>query len=114
MKSLFHKDKKLMKHLKDEDFFDVKTYPMATFSFIQNDEEIVSGELIIKGVTGTLASSPEITLEEDRIIVSGEVKVDRTVYGIKYNSSSYFQDLGSYAIKNNFDITFQLEYTLDP
>ncbi|MEO1418414.1 MAG: YceI family protein [Bacteroidota bacterium] len=113
MKSLYHEDKELMKHLKNEDFFDVKKYPTATFRFTQNEDQTVSGELNIKGVTGPLAFSPEITVEGGRVIVNGKVEVDRTYYGIKYNSSSYFQDLGSYAIKNIFDISFQLEYVLD-
>ncbi|MEL6633925.1 MAG: YceI family protein [Bacteroidota bacterium] len=113
MKSLYHEDKELMKHLKNKDFFDVKKYPTAIFRFAQNKDKKVAGELTIKGVTGTLAFSPEITIKDERVIVKGKVEVDRTYYGIKYNSSSYFQDLGSYAIKNIFDISFELEYVLD-
>ncbi len=36
------------------------------------------------------------------------MKLDRTKFDIKYNSSSYFQDLGNYAIKNDFDLEYEL------
>ncbi|MEM9327787.1 MAG: YceI family protein [Bacteroidota bacterium] len=112
MKSIYHEDKRLNSHLKKEDFFDVKKFPTATFKFAQNDSGAVSGELLMKGATGTLTFTPTIKTEQELISVDGDLEIDRTKYGIKYNSSSYFQDLGNYAIKNNFDISFQLKYTI--
>ena len=114
MKSISNKDKTLVKHLKNTDFFDVKKFPTAKMSFSQTEGGSVSGELNIKGVSGNLSFIPSIKKVGDQIMVTGKATIDRTYYGIKYNSSSYFQDLGSYAIKNDFDIAFQLVYTLDP
>lgn len=110
MKSIEHDDKDLSKHLKNEDFFDVKKYPFSTIRFIQKEDKSISAELEIKGVKGQLTFNPHVVIENNTVKVKGSASIDRTQYGIKYNSSSYFQDLGSYAIKNFFDIAFDLEY----
>ena len=52
MKSLYHEDKELMKHLKNKDFFDVKKYPTAIFRYAQNKDKKVAVELTIKGEKG--------------------------------------------------------------
>ncbi|MEM1324722.1 MAG: YceI family protein [Bacteroidota bacterium] len=113
MKSLFSESKKLTKHLKDKDFFDVKKYPIAILQFEQATNGEVAGELLLKGVTGEVRFQPKIEQKGNQLTVTGEATIDRTLYGIKYNSSSYFQDLGSYAIKNDFDIGFELVYVVE-
>ncbi|WP_190927337.1 hypothetical protein [Hymenobacter armeniacus] len=36
----------------------------------------------------------------------GTATLDRTQFGVKYKSHSFFQNLGSYAIRNDFQVTF--------
>jgi len=50
----------------------------------------------------------EIMKGEEGLRAKGKMTIDRTLYNIKYNSSSYFQDLGNYAIKNEFELKFEL------
>ena len=38
----------------------------------------------------------------------GEVEIDRTKFGIKYGSGSFFDDLGDRAIYDNFKIKFKI------
>lgn len=64
------------------------------------------GKLTIKGVRKPV--TVEIAVNSQHIKASATI--DRTLFGIKYNSASYFQDLGSYAIRNTFEIEADLVY----
>lgn len=114
MKSIFHANKKLTKHLKNSDFFDVKKFPTAQLNFGTREDESVFCTLRLKGVDGDISINPDIEINDEQIRVKGVVAIDRTHYGIKYNSASYFQDLGNYAIKNEFDVAFDLLYVQVP
>ena len=113
MPSLSHKDKTLEQHLKGDDFFDVAKYPEATFEATQiiykrNDNANAKGKLTIKGVTKPIEIPLQIKMQGTNEVITGKVVVDRTLYGIKYNSKSFFGDLGDQAIKNNFDLAFSI------
>ena len=108
MKSISHEDNALEKHLKAKDFFNVKKYPTSTFEIASVEDGMASGKLTINGITNPITFPITITAEEDSLNVSGKAVIDRTSFDIKYNSSSYFQDLGNYAIKNNFDLVFDV------
>ncbi|MEM9888177.1 MAG: YceI family protein [Bacteroidota bacterium] len=90
----------------------MKNYPTAILQFEQAATGVISGELLLKGVTGEVRFLPKVQKKGNQVIVLGDATIDRTKYGIKYNSSSYFQDLGNYAIKNDFDIAFELVYVV--
>lgn len=108
MKSISHEDAKLEKHLKAKDFFNVKKYPEARFQIEQMGNGVLMGSLSMNGHQSPISFAVSITESGDELRVSGKAEIDRTLFDIKYNSSSYFQDLGSYAIKNNFDLNFDL------
>ena len=110
MKSIQHDDKSLSKHLSNKDFFWSKKYPIATLKMISLENDNLTAELTIRGKTQSIQFPFELIEEEDIILVRGKLTIDRTEYDIKYNSSSYFQDLGSYAIKNEFDLLFDLHF----
>ena len=40
------------------------------------------------------------------IMVTSNIIIDRTSYGIIYNSGSFFSGLGDKAIRNTFDVSF--------
>ena len=109
MKSLNHSDTHLKEHLKGEDFFDVTKYQTATFivtnsKTISNNEIEVLGNLTIKKITKPV----KIKMTLDNKTYSGKMSVDRTLFGVQYNSKSFFDNLGDQAIKNNFDLEFKL------
>jgi polyisoprenoid-binding protein YceI len=110
MNSLKHSDDNLSAHLKDADFFHVNKYPSSEFIFKEQCNDVMEGVLRLKGVEKSITLKIDIQKLEDGIFVKGSGLIDRTQFGIKYNSSSYFQDLGSYAIKNEFMIQFDLHF----
>ena len=111
MKSIEHEDAQLKRHLKNKDFFHVQKYPEARLELerIENDE--VSGLLFIRGKEGSVVFPISFQEDDNALVIKGKMTVDRTKFDIKYNSSSFFQDLGNYAIKNEFDLEFEMVCT---
>lgn len=110
LRNLKHEDKNLENHLKAKDFFHTKKYPRATFRILRQEGSKIIGNLNIRGITKEVAINFGTKSINDLLLIEGKAEIDRTAFEIKYNSSSYFQDLGSYAIKNNFDLEFKLYY----
>ncbi len=104
--------KRLVDHLKNEDFFDVEKFPTAKFVVTKvtgvKNQATITGQITIKGITKDLSFPAEITFGKDVTVVkASQVKVDRTKFGVEYRSGSIFADLGNGAIEDNFvlDIT---------
>ena len=85
-------------HLKADDFFGTEKYPTS--------------KLVFKKVTdkgnGVFAVTADLTIKETTAPVNFEV--DRTKYGIKYGSGSFFADLGNKAINDDFDLTVTMHF----
>jgi polyisoprenoid-binding protein YceI len=109
-KSISHSDKKLEKHLKADDFFYVKKFPKALFQLTEIRGKKAYGELTMRGRTNSISFPIEIKKDTKSVTVKGKASINRTLFDIKYNSSSYFQDLGNYAIKNTFDLEFEVHF----
>jgi polyisoprenoid-binding protein YceI len=109
MTSLTTADGELQAHLKNADFFDVAKYPVCTMVLAPSKAGQAKGMLTIKGVTKRIAFPVTITKTTTGVRVKGICKIDRTVFGIKYNSASFFKDLGDYAIGNQFELAFDLQ-----
>jgi polyisoprenoid-binding protein YceI len=108
MPTLSHSNAELETHLKDKDFFDIAVYPEAIFVFSTITGNKVTGKMTIKEFTQTITVPLSITKKGNNLLMHAIFTIDRTKYNIKYNSSSYFQDLGNYAIKNEFDLDINL------
>lgn len=108
MKTIDSKDKQVSKHLKNKDFFYVKKHPESTLEMIAFDNGVLKANLSIRGISKTIECPVNLSKKNGKIQVKGKVTIDRTQFDIKYNSSTYFQDLGNYAIKNEFDLSFDL------
>lgn len=107
-------NRKLEKHLKNSDFFDVDLFPESTFKIKKNhqlitDENIMfQGDLTIKDTT-IISSIPSKILVEDNIVKAiGIVDIDRTLYGITYGSGTFFEDLTDKAIDDKFTLKFKI------
>ncbi|TRX66222.1 YceI family protein [Carboxylicivirga sp. M1479] len=105
-------NKKLIGHLFSDDFFSVEQYPTATLKIIEatnfkDNTSKVMAELTIKGQTKPVEF--DVTKKDNTYISS--IKVDRTIYGIRYGSGSFFDNLGDKAIDNIFtlDVTLVLK-----
>lgn len=98
---------RLISHLKNEDFFDVEKYPTAKFVITnvksENGKSMITGNMTIKGVTKSIIFPATISSNKNTIEAKASgVKVDRTQYGIQYNSGSIFTSLGDKAIEDHF------------
>jgi polyisoprenoid-binding protein YceI len=111
--SISHENKQLVAHLKGEDFFESAKYPVASFItdeviYTGAENAVAKGKLTIKGITKQMNIPVKLNSTDNALKVTGKIKVDRTAFGIKYNSANFFSNLGDQAIKNNFDLVFEL------
>lgn len=102
---------KLEGHLKSDDFFGVATYPTAKLVFNKvkstgkNSYE-VKGNLTIKDKTNPVTF--DISIYGNK--ATANVKIDRTEFGVRYGSASFFDDLQDKAIYDEFDLVTDLEF----
>ena len=102
---------KLEGHLKSDDFFGVEKNPTATLEFKKvtstgkNSYEIV-GDMTIKGKTNSITF--DISIYGNK--ANATLKIDRSLYDVKYGSSSFFEGLKDKAIYDDFDLIADLEF----
>jgi polyisoprenoid-binding protein YceI len=96
---------KLEKHLKDDDFFGVEKYSEARLVITkviapktEGENYQITADLTIKGITHSINFSSEVKINNDAFLATSTIKFDRTKWDIKYNSGSFFDDLGDYMI----------------
>lgn len=98
-------------HLKADDFFGTAKYPTAKIDF----------KLIADNGDGKYTVSADLTIKEITqpikfdIVVIGKtantaLKINRTKYGIKYGSGSFFENLGDKTISDDFDLNVSLKF----
>lgn len=108
----------LTSHLKSRDFFNVWQYPRSTFRGSRVEKiagaaagapnYAVTGDLSIKGISRPV-SFPVLAVQDKLgIHAKGTLVFDRTQYGIKYRSGSFFDALGDKVIDDKVQIDFDL------
>ncbi|AUD00377.1 YceI family protein [Spirosoma pollinicola] len=108
MTTIQHENDRLQAHLRDEAFFDVIHFPTATFALRSLTGTTATGQLTVKGVTRSISFPVVVSEENNGLRLKGRALIDRTQFGIRYNSTSFFADLGDQAIKNEFSLSFDL------
>ena len=111
--------KKLIEHLKSEDFFNTKKFGEAIFKIYQltplKDQELythsIEGSLTLKGRTHPLTFPIKVEYKKDKIYIEGQTEVDRTLYDIRYGSGKFFDNLGDNLIYDTFTIDFNIMAT---
>ena len=110
-------NKKLESHLKDPDFFDVDLFPVSSFTindsydFFIIDNIVFKGDLKIKDIVVEKSIPATISVNDSIAEAIGVIDVDRTLFGITYGSSSFFDNLADRAINNNFTLKFKIVAT---
>lgn len=105
---------KLEGHLKSEDFFGVENHPTASLIFTnvtknegKNEEGYsVEGDLSIKESTHPIKFNMVIVGNT----AESNLKIDRTKYGVRYGSGSFFDNLGDNTINDNFELDTTLKF----
>lgn len=106
-------NKKLVTHLKGEDFFSVEKYPSAklritTVTPAGAGKYHVKGKLTIKGITNEVSFPAEVTTSGKSLTAHAKIAIDRTKYDIKYNSKTFFSSIGDKAIDDTFNLDVAL------
>jgi polyisoprenoid-binding protein YceI len=106
-------NKKLVGHLKSDDFFSAEKNPLANFEITSvkkanGSEYTVVGKLSIKGITNEISFPAKINVSGGKVTAYGTAKIDRTKWHIKYGSASFFKGLGDKTINDEFEVKFEL------
>ncbi len=111
---------KLDGHLKAADFFAVDTFPTAEFKITKvmpvADNETtnvqVIGDLTIKGITNPVTIPAEVVRDGNEVTVkSQEFEIDRTEWGIEYNSKKVLGQAADNFIYDAITLTVELAAT---
>ena len=102
---------KLDGHLKSEDFFGTEKNPNATLVFKKIATKsaglyTITADLTIKGITNPVT----FDLAVKGNTANAKLTIDRTKYGIKYNSKNFFDSLGDKTINDDFELTVNLQF----
>ncbi len=102
---------KLEGHLKSDDFFGVTNYPTAKLVIKKvkatgKNAYEVTGNLTIKGKTNTITF--DISIYGNK--ATANLKIDRTLYNVRYGSTRFFDGLKDKAIYDEFDLIADLEF----
>ena len=108
-------NKKLIGHLKSDDFFDVANYPNAVLELvsgknISGNEFKFNGNLTIKGRTHPVTFKG--TVVENNSSYDADLKLifDRSKYDVRYRSASLFSDLGDRIIADDVKLTVKAKF----
>lgn len=105
---------RFLTHIKGEDFFGVEQYPTSKLTLTsvtkkEANQYELTGDLTIRDQTHPITFNAQMVENEGNINATSEFEIDRTKWGIIYDSGSFFQQLGDKAIKN--EITYRLNLT---
>ena len=100
---------KLEGHLKSDDFFGTAKNPKSTLVIKSlkstgGTNYDMTAALTIKGVTNDITFPATIAVTKTDVKATATFKVDRTKFGVKYGSGSFFDNLGDKAIENDFTV----------
>lgn len=102
---------KLNGHLKSEDFFGTEKFPTSKMVFTKvvdkgQGKYAVTADLTIKDVKNPVQF--DVVVKGNT--ATGKIVIDRTKYGIKYGSGSFFDNLGDKAIYDDFELDVKLQF----
>lgn len=110
-------NKKLVNHLKSDDFFSVEKFPIAEFKItdVKNYKDsktesnyLILGDLTIKGITHSIEFPAVVKNDSDKVSTTATIEVDRSKYDVRFRSGSFFTGLGDKLIYDNFTMNIEL------
>ena len=109
-------DNGLVSHLKDPDFFDVKKYPRGTFQLIKaikvagDSSYYITGQLTLRAITQEIHFPATIVKSGEDIIATASLTIDRTKWGITYNSGSLFGVVKDELLEDRVPVSLVLRF----
>lgn len=98
-------------------FFNAAKFPTGTFELTgvteENGKQIIAGNLTLKEVSHAIKFPATVTVTDaDVTISSEEFEIDRTKWGVNYNSGTLVKDLaGDKIINDNIKLKFSVKAT---
>ncbi len=109
------KNNKLVGHLKSQDFFDVEKHPKATFKITEvaqvkdgENNYKITGNLTIKEITHPLTFAAAVKEDGGVIKANAKLTFDRSKYNVKFQSGSFFENLGDKVIYDDISMEVSL------
>ncbi|MBD2768574.1 YceI family protein [Hymenobacter sp. BT664] len=109
---------KFVGHMSGDDFFGVEKNPTSTFKIVSvtplkgatkdGNNATITGDMTIKGVTQRISFPAKVGVKGGVASAQGKVTIDRTKFGLKYGSKTFFDSIGDKAINDDFDLTFNV------
>ena len=105
------KNQYLVDHLNDEDFFNTESFPIAIIQIDKvikgkGDDYNIAALLTIKGITNPIVFDASFDMVGKSFTANAKIVIDRTKWGIKYGSGSFFENLGDKMILD--EISFEV------
>lgn len=106
-------DNKLVNHLKDPDFFDVKRFPFSTISITRvtsgnGENKNVTANLTIKGITHPVAFQTKAEIMDGIIKTDAKLVIDRTKWDVRYKSAKFYDNLANQTMSDSIEFHIQI------
>lgn len=102
--------KKLIGHLKSDDFFGVAEHPEATLTITKAEKTDngynVTGDFTIRGITHV----ENFILKLNGNKATADLEIDRSKYNVKFRSGTFFENLGDKLIKDELELSVSFTY----
>lgn len=100
---------------KEDHFFNATKYPEANFEItgvntVEN-QTMLSGNLTLKDTTKNITFPVQVSMNEaddSLVLLSDDIILDRTEWGIKFMSKSFIENLGDNFVSDEMKIAFDL------
>lgn len=115
-------NKKLVDHLKSEDFFHVEKFPKAYFKVTSvvaaksskdglSATHDVKGDLTIKGVTKEIAFPVSVKIDGNKVSAkSGDIVLDRTEWNVNHMSKKVFANLKDNFVNDEMVVSLDMQF----
>lgn len=112
-------NKRLVDHLKSEDFFSVSRFPKSNLAITnvrvrEGNTYAIKGDLTIKGKSNPIDFTASLAKVGDRYVAEATLTFDRSKYEIKFGSQSFFENLGDKLVYDDIDLKVKLLLLQEP
>ena len=106
-------NKRLVDHLKSEDFYSVTKFPFGKFVITKVEKTSgenynITGDLTIKGITNSIKFPATLTSAAGETTASASIVFDRSKYDVKFGSQSFFENLGDKLVYDEVEMKVTL------
>ena len=111
-------NEKFLTHIRSDDFFGIEAYPTAKLAITELEKTseqayTVTADLTIRDRTHEISFPANVTETEGTLQTEAAFEIDRTRWGVVFDSSSFFQNLGDRAIEDEIKFTLALVFGME-